>query len=135
MSMRRVGFSHAALWVLFCFTAFGVRSTFADEPPQWVSLFNGEDLTHWVDVNTSDETWSVKDGLLVCSGQPIGVMRSSKQYENFILHIEWRHMEAGGNSGVFVWSEGQVPQGASDGQLTPAALPGAPVPAPSPAHA
>jgi hypothetical protein len=32
------------------------------------------------------------------------VMRSEKQYENFILHIEWRHMEPGGNSGVFVWS-------------------------------
>jgi hypothetical protein len=38
-------------------------------------------------------------------------MRSEKQYENFILHIEWRHMEPGGNSGVFVWSEGTVPEG------------------------
>jgi hypothetical protein len=36
-------------------------------------------------------------------------MRSEKQYENFILHIEWRHMEAGGNSGVFIWSEGTTP--------------------------
>lgn len=81
------------------------------EAPQFVDLFNGTDLTGWVDVNTSPETWSVRDGLLVCTGQPIGVMRSEKQYENFILHIEWRHMEAGGNSGVFVWSEGTVPEG------------------------
>jgi hypothetical protein len=51
----------------------------------------------------------VKDGLLVCKGRPIGVMRSEKQYENFILHIEWRHMEPGGNSGVFVWSDGSTP--------------------------
>ncbi len=36
-------------------------------------------------------------------------MRSDKQYENFILHIEWRHMEPGGNSGVFVWSDGSTP--------------------------
>jgi len=36
--------------------------------PKWVSLFNGKDLTGWKDVNTSPETWSVKDGLLVCSG-------------------------------------------------------------------
>ena len=43
--------------------------------------------------------------MLVCSGHPIGVMRSEKQYENFVLHIEWMHMEAGGNSGVFVWSD------------------------------
>jgi len=79
--------------------------------PQFVELFNGKDLSGWVDVNTSKETWSVRDGLLVCSGNPIGVMRSEKQYENFILHIEWRHMQAGGNSGVFVWCEGTVPEG------------------------
>lgn len=81
--------------------------------PQFVDLFNGRDLTGWVDVNTERDTWTVKDGLLVCSGQPIGVMRSEKQYENFVLHIEWRHMQAGGNSGVFVWSEGFVPPGTS----------------------
>jgi len=83
-----------------------------NEPPAgFRDLFNGKDLTGWVDVNTSKDTWTVRDGLLVCSGKPIGVMRSEKQYENFILHIEWRHMEAGGNSGVFIWSEGTVPEG------------------------
>ena len=82
----------------------------AGEVPQWKSLFNGKDLSEWVDVNTTPATWSVKDGLLVCTGKPIGVMRSKKQYENFILHIEWRHMKAGGNSGVFVWSEGSTPK-------------------------
>ena len=76
----------------------------AQTPPQWRDLFNGRDLSGWVNVNTDPDTWSVKDGLLVCKGKPIGVMRSDKQYENFILHIEWRHMEPGGNSGVFVWS-------------------------------
>jgi hypothetical protein len=79
--------------------------------PAWVSLFNGRDLTGWVNVNTAPDTWTVKDGLMICSGQPIGVMRSEKQYENFVLHIEWRHMKPGGNSGVFVWSEGFVPEG------------------------
>ena len=78
----------------------------AGEPVlEFVDLFNGKDLTGWVNVNTDPDTWSVKDGVLVCKGQPIGVMRSEKQYENFVLVIEWRHMEAGGNSGVFLWSE------------------------------
>lgn len=81
--------------------------------PEFVDLFNGRDLTGWANVNTGPDTWSVKDGLLVCSGKPTGVMRSEKLYENFILHIEWRHMQAGGNSGVFVWSEGFVPPGGS----------------------
>jgi hypothetical protein len=83
-----------------------VAAANAEPAAGWVDLFNGRDLTGWVDVNTSPETWKVRDGLLICSGQPIGVMRSEKMYENFLLHIEWRHMEPGGNSGVFIWSEG-----------------------------
>jgi len=93
------------------FVLSGLTRVQAEEPAQFRDLFNGKDLTGWVDVNTSAETWSVREGLLVCSGHPIGVMRSEKQYENFVLHIEWRHMEAGGNSGVFIWSEGAVPAG------------------------
>jgi hypothetical protein len=75
--------------------------------PQFVDLFNGKDLTGWVNVNTGPDTWSIRDGLLVCSGRPIGVMRSERQYENFVLHVEWMHMEPGGNSGVFLWSNAQ----------------------------
>lgn len=75
------------------------------EDAGFVDLFNGKDLSGWVDVNTSPETWSVRDGMLICSGRPLGVMRSDRQYENFILIVEWRHMEAGGNSGVFLWSD------------------------------
>ena len=65
----------------------------------------------WKNVNTDPDTWHVEKDLLICTGKPIGVMRSEKQYENFILHIEWRHMEAGGNSGTFVWSNATPPEG------------------------
>lgn len=58
----------------------------------------------WINVNTDPDTWTLKKDELICSGHPIGVMRSEKQYENFIMHVEWKHMEPGGNSGVFVWS-------------------------------
>ena len=61
----------------------------------------------WIQVNTEDSTWIMKGKELVCNGLPIGVIRSEKKYENFILHIEWRHMEAGGNSGTFVWSKAE----------------------------
>lgn len=69
-------------------------------------LFNGKDLNGWVNVNTEEDTWKVQDGMIICSGNPIGVMRTDRQYENFIMEIEWMHMEPGGNSGVFIWSEG-----------------------------
>ena len=79
--------------------------------PEFVDLFNRKDLSGWVDVNTSPDTWSVnEEGLLICTGHPIGVMRSEKMYENFILTIEWRHMEAAGNSGIFLWSDAK-PEG------------------------
>lgn len=60
---------------------------------------------NWINVNTDADTWKKNKDLLICSGHPIGVMRSEKQYENFILQVEWKHMEAGGNSGVFVWCD------------------------------
>ena len=71
----------------------------------------------WINVNTAPDTWKVNGSELVCTGKPIGVMRSERQYENFILHVEWMHIEPGGNSGVFVWSaanpdaESRLPDG------------------------
>lgn len=63
----------------------------------------------WINVNTNKDTWQKKGKILKCSGQPIGVIRSEKQYENFILHVEWKFIEAGGNSGVFAWSGANPP--------------------------
>jgi hypothetical protein len=83
----------------------------ADEPAPWKDLFNGKDLTGWVNVNTKPETWKVQDGMIICTGHPIGVMRTEKQYENYVLHVEWMHMEPGGNSGVFIHSDGTAVEG------------------------
>jgi Domain of Unknown Function (DUF1080) len=63
---------------------------------------NWESL-RWVDVNTSDSTWHREGNRLLNKGLPIGVVRSAKMYQNFILQVDWRHMEKGGNSGIFVW--------------------------------
>jgi len=62
---------------------------------------------NWIQVNTEAETWKVKGNEIICSGHPIGVIRSEKRYENFLLHIEWNHLESGGNSGTFVWSDAE----------------------------
>jgi len=87
------------------------KPTPAAKDLQFRDLFNGKNLSGWINVNTAKDTWNVRDGILVCSGHPIGVLRTERQYENFILQVEWKHLEAGGNSGVFVWSEGEPPQG------------------------
>jgi hypothetical protein len=77
-------------------------SLIADEDG-FISLFNGRDLSGWVNVNCAPETWSVKDGMIHCTGLPTGALRTPRQYENFILELEWRHLQSGGNSGVFIW--------------------------------
>ena len=85
--------------------ACAATSLAAQSAPAFRDLFNGKDLTGWVNVNTDEDTWTVKDGVLICKGKPIGVMRTDRQYENFVLHIEWKHINPGGNSGVFAWSD------------------------------
>lgn len=67
-------------------------------------LFNGRNLDGWVNVNCAPETWSVTNGLIHCTGKPIGALRTERQYENFIMELEWRHLRTAGNAGVFIWS-------------------------------
>lgn len=69
-------------------------------------LFNGKDLSGWVEVNTAPSTWSFNEkGYLVCSGKPIGEIRTERMYQNFILELEWRHLVPKGNAGIFVWAD------------------------------
>jgi len=56
----------------------------AEDTSRFRELFNGRDLAGWVDVNTGADTWKFRDGVLVCTGKRIGVMRTEKQYENFL---------------------------------------------------
>ena len=79
-------------------------------------LFNGRDLTGWRPMVGDAATWTVRDGIIICSGHPNGLIRSDRQYENFVLELEWMHMEAGGNSGFYVWTDspptdGKLPKG------------------------
>jgi Domain of Unknown Function (DUF1080) len=82
--------------VLFCST---VRA--ADE--EWASLYNGKDLKNWVNVNCAPDTWTAQGEVIHCTGHPTGVLRTPRQYENFILEVDWRHLKPAGNSGIFVW--------------------------------
>jgi hypothetical protein len=82
----------------------------ADEPPAaridgntlgWVTL-GEKDFTN---ANCDPDTWKWReDGVLACKGTPVGVLRSVKQYTNFEMVVQWRHLKKAGNSGVFVWA-------------------------------
>jgi len=71
----------------------------------FVPLYNGKDLTGWKNVNCAPSTWQAKGDVIYCSGKPTGVLRTQKMYQNFIMECEWRHLQAKGNAGIFVWSD------------------------------
>jgi hypothetical protein len=79
----------------------------ADEPASgdWVPMFNGEDLTGWVPINCAPDTFTARDDMIVSTGIPTGLLRTERQYENFEIELEWRHMKPGGNAGLFLWGD------------------------------
>src|SRR6476659_4956614 len=48
----------------------------------FVPMFNGKDLTGWVNVNGDPSTFFVKDNMIITTGKPTGFLRTAKQYEN-----------------------------------------------------
>jgi hypothetical protein len=59
---------------------------------------------HFTNVNCKSETWTWTNGIIQCTGQPVGVIRTKKLHTNFELVAQWRHLRSGGNSGIFVWA-------------------------------
>jgi len=102
----------AACAAVSLLASFIVQPLHAQDADGFVPLFNGRDLTGWVPLNVAADTFFVRDGMIVTSGVPIGLMRTARMYENFILELEWRHMKEGGNSGVFTWADGLPAVGA-----------------------
>jgi len=58
----------------------------------------------FVKVNCDPGTWTWTNGFVHCTGKPIGVIRTQNLLTNFELVAQWRHLESGGNSGIFVWA-------------------------------
>lgn len=80
-------------------------AAFRSREDGFVPLFNGVDLDGWQNVNCAPSTWQAREGVIYCTGIPTGELRTEKQYQNFILELEWRHLRPGGNAGLFVWSD------------------------------
>ena len=78
-------------------------------PAGRIDLFNGKDLSGWTVFLRGDtpaaDTYSVSNGLLHCTGQPFGYVRTDKTFRDYKLTVEWRYVkvaEHADNSGVFV---------------------------------
>jgi hypothetical protein len=70
----------------------------------WVSLFNGKDLTGWVEIGK--EKWWVEGNTIHGQGitQDYGYLRTKQNYKDFHLSLRFK-CEGDGNSGVFFRAE------------------------------
>jgi hypothetical protein len=61
---------------------------------------------YWIPEGAPPDTWSVKDGVIMCKGQPHGYIRTKKEYTNYIFKVEWHYKSEGAppnpNSGVLL---------------------------------
>lgn len=60
-----------------------------------VKLIKNNSLENWnaelVDKNVKKaDVWSVRDGVLVCKGKPLGYLATKSSHKNFKLTFEWR---------------------------------------------
>jgi len=91
--------------------AIEYRNVYIEPLDAVVRLWNGEDFSGWkrflpdpkADV---DKTWSIKNGIIRCTGKPAGYMRTENEYRDYVLHVEWRWPKGGGNSGVLLHMSG-----------------------------
>lgn len=85
----------------------------SDPPSDAVVLFDGKDLSQWVNVgNGGPAGWTVADGVVTVN-KPAGNIETRQKFSNYQLHIEWLipanvtgEGQHRGNSGVFLASTG-----------------------------
>lgn len=65
----------------------------------WISLFDGKTLYGWKAESSAE--WEVTDGEIRVSGGEQGLLRSTSQFDDFELRLEFK-AEAKTNSGIFV---------------------------------
>ena len=77
---------------------------------QSMEIFNGKDLSNWEfvlenDAAPANEVYTVNDGVITITGEPLGYMYTKEKYRNYTLELEYRWAENASNSGIFVLIE------------------------------
>jgi hypothetical protein len=92
LSARRVA-ACAAVFAAVCLTRAVAEEKKAEEG--FTPLLNGKDLTGWKTFLPKDAdpkaTWSVKDGVIHCTGKPNGYFYSDKSFKNYVIRYDWRY--------------------------------------------
>ena len=89
----------AVVLVLFC---AATPHLCAQEAQGFRPLFNGKDLSGWVVMHGAESAWTVDDGVLSSDAPPKCWLRTTDEFVNYVLRLEWRLVGPESNSGVFL---------------------------------
>lgn len=103
--------AHSLLLTAICLLSIGC--TTQQGHPESSSLIV-ETLGAWecylADPNAQmQDVWSVEDGVLVCTGKPLGYLYAKKDYGDFVLRLQWRWPpgKPPGSGGVLIRMTGE----------------------------
>lgn len=101
---------------LFSLLALGFTSPAFAADDGFVPIFDGKSLDGWMFIVKPDkdgkkadpfDTWSVKDGIIHCTGKPNGCLVTKKEFGDYNLKVKWRFPAdgKGGNTGVLLHAQ------------------------------
>jgi len=100
----------AALLAALALAAPPGRAADKEDEVGFTKLFNGKDFTGLVFVPKSidpKKTWSVEEGVLVCTGKPAAYFATEKSYRNYTLRFDFKYPKNAGNSGYLIHITGE----------------------------
>lgn len=90
----------------------------------WVDLIQGDTLDGWLfyfgpDRTKNEGTFTVEDGVVTCTGRPLGYMYTAKSYSHYTLQLEWAFQRPEGlaDEGQFRGNSGYLIHIAEQGAL------------------
>ena len=90
--------THSIVALLFAIAAVA----YADDPPGYRPLFDGQSLAGWEGAGQpAEKCWKAEEGTIVCTGEKGPWLRSTEQFDDFNLRLEYK-LKPGGNSGVYI---------------------------------
>jgi hypothetical protein len=108
-----------SVWVIKNFKPPELTNTSSAMTNEWTPLFDGRDLSEWTPIRLmgtrqerqprSGRDWIVRDGQLICNADQSGLLRSERQYADFVLELEFK-LPSQADSGVaFRFSDEGIP--------------------------
>jgi hypothetical protein len=87
---------------LFTLLLLWSASPLAALEPGFRPLFDGQSLTGWEGAGQpAEKCWKVDGGTIVCTGEKGPWLRTTEQFDDFNLRLEYK-LKPGGNSGVYI---------------------------------